>query len=275
MKSVRPLAILCLFLATLFMGTTIPIQKFPLEEINPTFYNILRFGLAFIFSLLFKGFGNFKQGSYLGIVLGIAYLLQMWGIKLSTGFLSGFLTSLYIPITPLTGFLLFRERLSWNQLFGVILIIWGIYFILGGKWHGLKIGEILLIISAFFFALHINLITYLTQKYEFEKLLTPQFLWVFLINLLFTRKFQFLEISLLHLGIVFYAAFLGTFIVILIQLKYQKHVGSTTTVIIFSLQPVISALTSKFILGEIITVNMIIGGGLIILAQILTIFLPR
>ncbi|HEW92172.1 MAG TPA: EamA/RhaT family transporter, partial [Thermotogaceae bacterium] len=58
-------------------------------------------------------------------------------------------------------------------------------------------------------------------------------------------------------------------LVILVQLKYQKIVGSNTTALIFSGEPVFASIFSYFLLGEKLSTFQLSGAILLIIAVIM------
>ncbi|NUU96572.1 hypothetical protein XO10_10050 [Marinitoga sp. 1135] len=259
-------SIFYIILAALLMGSTFPIQKLGLNNINPLAYTTLRFFIAFIFSSIIFKFGNFFYSSILGIVLSIGYISQIVGIKYTTATKAGFITSQYIIFIPIFAYLINREKINKFQIIGLTFSIVGSYLLSGGI-NGFNIGDMLMIICAISFALHIVLITNFSQKVEEKSLLTFQFLTVTIISGIFSLIFKAsYNINAISLLTIFYSAIIGSIIVIFLQLKHQKNIGSNLTAILFLTQPIFSALLSFIILKETLNATQFLGAIILILS---------
>jgi len=257
-------AIAYLLFVTLIWGTTFPLQKFFLVDVSPFAFNAIRFWLAALFSLFFAKKHVFKEAVLLGLVFGVAYLTQTWGITLTTASKSGFLTSLYIIIVPLFAFLLEGEKINGFQKIGFPVAILGSYFMAGGI-SGLNAGDLLNIACGVLFALHVVMITKASKKMDEMSLLTVQFATAALINTIAGLGGTW-ALPLPVLSVAVYLAFFPTLLALMIQLKYQKQVGSNITALIFVGEPIFSALFAVMFIGEKMSVMQTIGALMLVSA---------
>jgi drug/metabolite transporter (DMT)-like permease len=79
---------------------------------------------------------------------------QTIGLVYATPAITGFYTGLYVVATPLLAWLIFRQRMSWKVALGAALAVTGLG-IISLSTFGIGLGEVLLIICAILFALHI------------------------------------------------------------------------------------------------------------------------
>lgn len=93
-------------------------------------------------------------GSVAGAVLGLGFIAQTIGLDLSTAAITGFLTGLYVILTPLFAWLLLRQRLSAQVLIGAVLSL-GALAILSITDLGISDGAVWVIVCAILFAIHI------------------------------------------------------------------------------------------------------------------------
>jgi len=94
----------------------------------------------------------------LGSVLFTAVELQQIGIIFTTAGNAGFITGLYVVLTPLFGIFLGRKT-GLPTWVGSVLTLTGLYFIsVAGNPGSTNPGDIIIIISAFFWAAHVLLI---------------------------------------------------------------------------------------------------------------------
>nr|WP_276318804.1 DMT family transporter [Marinitoga lauensis] len=240
-------------------GSTFPIQKIGLSNVNPLTYVFLRFLIATIFSFLLFKKGNFLYSFILGLVLSIGYITQIVGIKFTTATKAGFITSQYIILIPLFAYIIDREKINKYQGAGFVFSIIGSYFLSGGI-YGFNFGDLLMLICAISFALHIVLITKFSKKINEKDLLTYQFLTVTIISFLTSIIFKVpMNINIFSFITIVYSAFIGSIVVIYLQLKHQKNIGSNLTAILFLAQPIFSAILSLLLLNETFTTKQIFG----------------
>ena len=94
----------------------------------------------------------------IGLVLFCGMATQQVGLLSTSVTNSGFLTGLYVVFTPLVAISFFREKPHPVVWCAALLALTGIYFLSGGDLGELVIGDILTIISAFFWAIQVVLI---------------------------------------------------------------------------------------------------------------------
>ncbi|OQY09424.1 MAG: hypothetical protein B6I29_03465, partial [Marinitoga sp. 4572_148] len=206
-------SIINILLASILMGSTFPIQKLGLSNVNPLTYVFLRFLIATLISFFIFKKGNFFYSFILGIVLSIGYITQIIGLKYTTAVKAGFITSQYIIFIPFFSYIIEKEKIDKYQGFGFMFSIIGSYFLSGGI-NNFNIGDLLMIICALSFALHIVLITKFSKKINEKDLLTYQFLTVTIISYIATIFFgEYISINILSFLTIIYVAIVGSIIV--------------------------------------------------------------
>lgn len=100
---------------------------------------------------------DLKRGVPLGVLLAGGYLTQTIGLELTTAAISGFVTGLYVVITPLLIWWFFRKLPARKIWVAVMLAVAGLALISGANLDSLEFqsGQLWLIACAFIFALHI------------------------------------------------------------------------------------------------------------------------
>lgn len=93
-------------------------------------------------------------GSIIGAILGFGYITQTIGLQLSTAAITGFLTGLYVILTPLIGWLFLKQKLSARVIIGALLAL-GALAILSITEVGVSEGTFWVLACAVLFALHI------------------------------------------------------------------------------------------------------------------------
>jgi drug/metabolite transporter (DMT)-like permease len=268
----RSRAELALFSTTFIWGSTFVVVKAGTENISPSLFIALRFGIgALIFGLLLFNklkhihFRTVKKGIILGIMLGVGILLQNYGIYQTTASKSAFITGLMVIFTPIAQLVLERRPPKIGTIVGIFVVMCGLFLLTSPSGSEVNYGDILVLISAFIFGVYI---VYLDIYSKDENVMQLAFIQVAVTttiaavavpfeNIIFMPTTQLL-LSLLYMGIC--ATVFSTYV----QTRYQKDTTPTRAVIIFTIEPVITAVLAYFVLGEILGFSGIIGAVLII-----------
>ena len=112
-----------------------------------------------------------------GIVLFTASTVQQYGILYSgSAGRSGFITALYIVMTPLLAFLILRRRVTMNVIVSVAIAVVGFYLLcITDGFGSIGLADILLVFTAVLFAVHILVIDTLGGTVDAIKLSFGQF----------------------------------------------------------------------------------------------------
>ncbi len=281
-----------LMLAAFIWGTAFVAQSKGLEQIGNFTFLALRSCLAVVFltpvSLFIyknnkKKIGDGPHGENKtffskrlilgGVLCGgsvcLASLVQQYGIILSGVGKSGFLTTLYILIVPLLG-LLFKRKVKPILWFSIVLATCGMYFLCVTQAGGINIGDILLIMCAFLFAVQIMIVDHFVETVDGVRLSLVQFAVSAVISTV--GMFLFEEVDPVAIGdawfSIFYAGVLSSGIAFTLQIVAQKNLNPTVASLLMSLESVFAALAGAFF-GERLSVSEIFGCFLVFLAIIL------
>lgn len=241
-------ATFALVLITFVWGLTFPVQKMVFFNASPFLYNFVRFAIASALSLPIFGLGNMKYGGALGLVLAAAYSLQSFGLSITSSSKSGFITSLYVVIVPLFAHFLDGERISKRELLAFGLGVVGLYLVTGGIGE-VNVGDLMTVLCAVSFALHVVLITKFSRIIPERELMFPQFLIVSLVNLFLNVFFDW-KVNYPLLFTASFTAIFATVVAVYVQARYQKILGSNRSALVFMSEPVFAFFLSMMLLGE-------------------------
>lgn len=111
------------------------------------------------------------------------FFFQQLGIKYTTAGNAGFITSLYVLFVPLIG--LFRlMRFGWNTWVGALAAVAGLYLLSVSGDFSMRTGDLLVLVSAVFWAFHVLVLDYVAPLHDFKHLAFLQFLTAGLLSLL-------------------------------------------------------------------------------------------
>ena len=182
-------------------------------------------------------------GIVMGSVLFIAASLQQVGLLYTTAGNAGFITSLYIIFAPIIGIFI-GQKTQANTWVGAVLALIGLYLLSVKGDFSISFGDLLQLIGAVFWALHILVISHYSPKASSIKLSIIQFALCGILSLfvgIAIETFEFGAIlnvlpELLYLGI------LSTCVAYTLQVVAQKNVPPANAAIIFSLEAVFALL---------------------------------
>ena len=278
---------LILLLITLLWGATFVIVKESLKDISSMVFISIRFFIAGVILLPFvinKKITklNFKAGTLLGILLFIGFAVQTVGLKYTSATKSGFFTGTTVIMIPILQTIIEKKRPTNGVIIGSILVMIGIAFLSSGGNSifnlfndvatNFNLGDGLTLICAFFFAIYIIYLDIETVKHEFWILLFLQIITTAVLGLAFSIIFSGLNLEPFKINItknllggILYTSIFATLITTALQTKYQKDVTPAKAGIIFSFEPIFSAIFAFFILEEKITNFGYLGAALIML----------
>ncbi len=214
----------------------------------------------------------FIGGIICGTALCLASNFQQMGIESSTVGKSAFITTLYIVLVPLLGFF-FKKKLPLQIWCGVILAMIGLYLLcMKNEAFVLEIGDIYLLLCAFFFTIQITAVDYFAPKVNCIALSMMQFFVTAILSgvcMIFNELPTFENIIGATIPLL-YAGVLSSGVAYTFQIIGQKHLAPTVASLIMSLESVFATLAGWVILKEILSAKELIGCGLVFAAVILT-----
>lgn len=268
---------------TIFWGFTFVVNQNILKQLSPADLQTWRFGLAAILMISLRPHWliqapkvHYKNGAKLGAMLGLGYLVQLLGLQHTSATVSGFITGLFVVFTPILSGIILRERIPFTAWMAVGLTTIGLGFIaLNGS--SLGYGELVTLLAALFFALHIiGLDKWSDPEYVYS-LTTTQIVMVFLVSLGFSVAQGGPHLpadNSLWVSIAALAIF-GTCIGYFAQTWVQTQISATRTAIILTMEPVFSGIAGVTIGTDQLTFRIIVGAILILLSMYIVELGPR
>lgn len=270
---------LLLVITAIIWGSGFVASAVALEHYTP--YQILagRFliGAVILSLIFFKKFNKLNKstlikGALLGLFLYIAFALQTVGLQFTTPSKNAFLTAVNVVIVPFIGFLLYKRKIDMYELTGAILAVVGIAVLSLKLSSDVNVGDILTLGCAIGFAFHIFYTAKFVKTEDPVVLTIVQMVTAAVIGcivILFRGETSFSVetegvMNLLYLGIF------STTIAFLMQTVAQKYITETKAAIILATESFWGMVFSIIILSEIMTVRMIIGAFLILLAILIS-----
>mgnify|MGYP000871167456 FL=1 len=250
-----------------------------------TFYLMwLRFlGSFVLLSILFRkkikkvSKDDLKAGVILGIIQYFGYVFQTYGAAHTTVGKNAFFTAINVIIVPYIFWILNKKRPDIFSFSASIICLIGVGIMsLDGNlsFTHLNKGDVMTIISAFFFALQVAYTGYFGRKVHPMNLVLLQML---VGGLLFAGT-QFAtsglrEVIPLHgetLMAIIYAVVFSTAIPMLLQIYCQRLTTATRASILMSTESMFAPIFAFFVLGEIMTLRVALGAVFILFSVVVS-----
>jgi drug/metabolite transporter (DMT)-like permease len=243
-------ALLALIAVTAVWGVTFvqvkdAIDVYPLFAFLAVRYGIATGALALVGGRRVRALGGpgLAAGAVLGVLLGLGIGLQTAGLERTTVSSTGFITGLYVVLTPLFGLALFRTRVGLEVWLGVVLAVTGLAM-LSGVHVGSSGGNFLVLASTGAQALQIVMVERYAPRYDAIALTLVQMAGCFVGFLAIAIGLGELEVprgwtvwSALIVTGVFASA-----LAYLIQVWAQRRLSAARIAIVFSLETVFAGL---------------------------------
>ena len=260
-------------------GLTFFSTKLLLANLPVTDFLSVRFGIAFVVLVLVapKALRMPRQvllhGLIIGLVFSTAQVTQTFGLVYVSASISGFITGLYVVVTPLLGAVLFRLRPKPVVWVAVFLATVGLA-LLSVRWEdGLRfgVGEWLTLLSAVLWGVHITLVGHWSRPDDVMSLTLAQ---TGVAAVLFTA-FGLLDGLTLPSGGVEWAWMIYFAVVVgagteVAQVWAQARVEASKAAVLMVTEPLWAALFAVLFGGESLTWRLLAGGGLMVVAMVMS-----
>ncbi len=210
------------------------------------------------------------RASALGVVLGLGYITQTYGLQHTSASVSGFITGMFVVLTPVMSWILLRRGANRNTILAVILATVGLGLL---SLHGWTIGpgELLTLACALFFALHIVGLGEWSAHYDAYSFALVQIGVVALITLVAAVPGGItLPPDGGSWGAVAITAILATAAGFLIQTWAQSLVPPTRAAVVMTMEPVFAGLFGVFIGGNQLTFRILSGAACVLGAMFIS-----
>jgi drug/metabolite transporter (DMT)-like permease len=193
--------------------------------------------------VLTLGRSGFAAGAVLGGLLGLGIGLQTAGLERTTVSSTGFITGLYVVLTPLFGLLLFRTTVGLEVWGGVVLAVVGLA-LLSGVDVGSPIGDLLVLASAAAQALQIVMVERYANRYDVIALVLVELGACFACFLVIALALGQLEVP--HgrtvWGALIVTGVFASALAYLIQVWAQRRISAARIAVVFSLETVFAGI---------------------------------
>lgn len=273
-KSSTPLAIVALIGITVIWGWSFTIIKRAITKIPVMDFLSLQFAVAVLVMVIlrptcFKNISlrDIRRGIILGALLGLAYIMQTFGLRTTPAAVSGFITGMSVVFTPVIAWLILHDRIYLKTWLSVALATIGLALL---SLHGWSFGrgELLTLGCAILFALYIVGLGKWSAEHDSYKLAVVQLGTAAVICLIAAAPEGIVmppDTSVwIAVGII---AILATALAYLVQTWAQSLISPTHTAVIMTMEPVFAGVFAVALGHERLTVRLIAGAICVLAAM--------
>jgi len=274
----RMVANLLLLLTSAIWGFGFVAQRVGAQYIGAFTFNGIRFALGALSLVpLIIYFNKSKKGEkvafakmaipgmIIGTVLFVASTLQQIGLGYTTAGKAGFITGLYMVIVPLFGIFL-KHKIGKNAWLGVFAAVIGLYLLSVNEDFSIAFGDLLVLIGAIFWALHILTIDKFAKEIDPLILSALQFATCSVLSLGSALMFETVTAPAIVSSMIplLYGGLLSVGIAYTLQVVAQKDAKPSHAAIILSMESVFGAVGGALLLSESMNMRSLIGCALIL-----------
>jgi drug/metabolite transporter (DMT)-like permease len=282
MKESKVFSSIALIAVAAIWGSAFLSMKGTLERLDVNSFLTWRFVIATLLLIAIRpsvlkkiDLPFFKKGVILGLFLSSGYIFQSFGLTLTTVSNTGFITGLYVVLTPVVAAVILRKNITLVEWFAVLVATVGLALL---SFNGIKfgIGEFLVLISALLFAFHIvglgewskGLDTYALTVLQLGTCAAVTFLASF------KSGFKAPPDSGVWWSII-YTAIFATALAFIVQTWAQSFIAPSTVGVILAAEVVFAAGFGIWLLDEPVTLRIALGGLLVLASMYLIILLDQ
>ncbi len=279
---------LLLILASIIWGCAFVAQNVGMNYIGPWTFSTIRFLIAGFSLLAIIPILDKKRthvirpktkeekmkllsGSVLcGLALSIGSIVQQIAMLTVPVAKAGFLTTLYVLFVPMIT-LLFGKKIPLKVWIGIAMALFGLYLLSMAGNLAIGIGEILLILAAFLFAIHIIIIGYFSTRVDPVRLSCGQLLiggFATVIPMIVIEKPTIGSILAAYIPLL-YTGIFSSCVAYTLQIFAQKEANPTIAGMLLSLESVFAALAGYLILHQVLNTRELIGCVVIFIAIVI------
>ncbi len=284
-------SLVCAVLTSVLWGSAFVAQDMGMDFIGPHTFNVGRFLVGFLTLVPFFLFFEFKKIKkeninkkkkilnllLLGFILAVGQALQQISLIYTDVANTGIFTIMYVLIVPFISYFIFSKKIHWSIWPAVISCVAGGLLLSELKNISVRYGDMLGILSAFCWALHIIFISKTIKFFNFPITIAMSqcfvaFLFTILPMVIYENpsfdnvlkdSYEILYVGVLSSGLAF-----------LLQTYTLQNLTPAPAAIVFSLEGVFAAIFAWLILDQFLNEIKILGIFLILFAVIFSQIIP-
>ena len=271
---------LLLVTVTAFWGVSYFLMDICLSDLPPLCLNAFRFLIAFglLTAVFFPRMQNISRATLryslmVGLCLSCVYAFCTYGVMYTSISNAGFICALPVVTTPLLEFFLSRKRPDRRLLAALILCTVGLALLTLNEQLRLALGDVLCLGVAVFYAVDLVITERAVRHPEVNALQMGicqlGVVGIVMLTLTLTLEQPHLPSTPLIWGSALFLAVFCTGIAFVVQTVQQQYTSASHVGLIFTLEPLFSAVVAYFLAGERLHPRGYIGAALMMVSLVL------
>ncbi|WP_316844134.1 DMT family transporter [Pedobacter psychrodurus] len=272
--------LLLLILGTAFWGISFSVTKLAIGQNQSALFLFYRFLLAtMVLSVVFWKYvktlniNSIKTGAALAVPLMLGIYLQTLGITHTSASQCSFVAGITVVMIPVFKLIIYKKAAPLKIWLATVVALIGLSVISIKENFNIGIGDLYTITGAFFFAVYLIQIERESKTRNIIPTIVPMFATCALLTFLLTLSQENIiwvpQGNIFWMGILYCAIFSTAYMYTISNIS-QKYISAERVSIIYLFEPVFGAFAAHFILGEHISSRLLIGGGLIFMATVVS-----
>lgn len=264
---------LVLIIVTIIWGGGFIATDSALQTFSPFYIMTIRFLGAAVIPLIisYRELRKLpKKYIFMGIMTGVllfcAFAFQTFGLQASSPSKNAFLTATNVVLVPYLLWILMKRKPSRKEIVASLICLLGIALLTWAPDMGsLQYGDILSLICAFFFAMHIIALERFANHLPTFSFTALQMITAGILSAVGALCFETppMQIDKQAIFSSLYLIFISTLLAYVLQTAAQKYTTANSASLILSMEALFASIFSFLIFKEIMTINMMIGALLI------------
>jgi len=213
-----------------------------------------------------------RGGALMGVALFSGYAFQTLGLLYTSAAHSGFITGLFVVLTPVFQVVLTRKSPPAGAWAAVALATAGLGLLSWPKGgEPFNFGDLLSVCCAAVYAVHLLITSHMARRHDTGVLTLVQVATVAVLGWALSAlgSGPLWPIPSPALRGILLTALLATALAYTVQTTFQRHTSAIQTAVIFTMEPVFAGLFAVLLGGEHLGARGLAGGALIVAAMLL------
>ncbi|GAA6767295.1 DMT family transporter [Flavobacterium johnsoniae] len=276
----RQILLVLLIIGTAFWGISYSVTKLAIGDYSPSTFLFYRFLMAvMVLTVIFWKYvrninlESIKTGAVLAVPMFLGIHLQTVGLKYTDASQCSFIAGLCVIIIPLIKLTVYKTSPPLKIWIAALTALSGLFIIAVKDKFTINLGDLYTIAGAFGFAVYLisvekhsaakNLLTSIVPMFAFCALFT------FILALTDQNADWFPERNTFWLGVVYCALFSTAYMYTISNIS-QRYLSAERVAVIYLFEPIFGAIAAFFILGENLSLRLLLGGSLIFAATLIS-----
>ena len=276
----KNLFLILLILGTAFWGISFPVVKLAIGHFSSSTFLFYRFLTAsLVLSLIFAGqfnktdWNSVKIGVSLAIPLTFGIYMQTLGIRHTSASQCAFVAGMCVVIIPVLKIIFYKDTAPFKVWLAALVALAGLFVICIKDNLSINIGDLYTLIGALGFSIYLIKVEQHSKNLNIITTIVPMCTTCTLITAFLSsidsNADWMPQSSTFWMGIAYCALFSTAYMYTISNLS-QRYLSAERVSIIYLFEPIFGAIAAFFILGEILSWRLALGGSLIFAATLLS-----